>query len=552
MEVFLTKEDPGFDLIIGNPPYVRQEQILPPEDGEYLEFLLLPENKDEKAKVNKEYKEKLSEKVYKTYPFLNTKVKTKIEDKIKVVPVYGNKVPGRSDLYCYFQLLCPSYLNSNGTFCFIISNSWLDVEFGSFIQHFLLKHTKFYAVYDCDTRSFDAKVNTIIYIHSALNNITEKRESFYKNLKPIENKVKFFMNRIDYSQIAYAPILIEQENCHKNTFKDLFRVIVLSQDELLDSGYDEENAQYIGDKWGGKYLRAPEIYYTILAKGEEKLVRLGSLAKIKRGFTTGANDFFILDIEAQQKWAIEDEFLVPIIKSSRESKRIMFDKTTLENKLFQCGKTKDQLKGTNALKYIQYGENSAIWDGNPPSMRRTCSVRSLWYFVGVRESAIINCNYMIDSIMRFLYGEILVSDNFQEVHYSGEKINEFVYSCNSTLFQLFLNIIGRANFGDGLMKLQTSEVAGLVFLNPELISINSAKRKYFSSFISRELGSIYDELGFLKDIPIKEQIPRPISDRKELDEIVFDELGLSKDERNEVYWSVAELIKQRLEKAASR
>ena len=26
--------------------------------------------------------------------------------------------------------------------------------------------------------------------------------------------------------------------------------------------------KYTGDKWGGKYLRAPDIYWTILEKGE--------------------------------------------------------------------------------------------------------------------------------------------------------------------------------------------------------------------------------------------------------------------------------------------
>ena len=42
------------------------------------------------------------------------------------------------------------------------------------------------------------------------------------------------------------------------------------------------------------------------------------------------------------------------------------------------------------------------------------------------------------------------------------------------------------------------------------------------------------------------------SDRKALDDVIFDELELTQDERNEDYWSVAELVKQRLDKAASR
>jgi len=42
-----------------------------------------------------------------------------------------------------------------------------------------------------------------------------------------------------------------------------------------------------------------------------------------------------------------------------------------------------------------------------------------------------------------------------------------------------------------------------------------------------------------------------LPDRAELDNIVFDELGLTEEERKEVYWAVCELVKQRLEKARS-
>lgn len=159
---------------------------------------------------------------------------------------------------------------------------------------------------------------------------------------------------------------------------------------------------------------------------------------------------------------------------------------------------------------------------------------------------------MVDPMMRFLYAKILVSDNFQEIHYLNKNEREFVYSCNSTLFQLLLNIIGRANFGDGLIKLQTFEVASLILLNPENIKITGVKINTFNKFISRDLYSFFEELGFNRNELIRDQIPNPLPDRKELDDIIFDELGLSNKERNEVYWSVAELVKQRLDKAASR
>lgn len=51
--------------------------------------------------------------------------------------------------------------------------------------------------------------------------------------------------------------------------------------------------------------------------------------------------------------------------------------------------------------------------------------------------------------------------------------------------------------------------------------------------------------------PIREQKPNPLPDRKALDDIVFDILGLTEAERNEVYWAVCELVANRLNKAKS-
>jgi hypothetical protein len=61
----------------------------------------------------------------------------------------------------------------------------------------------------------------------------------------------------------------------------------------------------------------------------------------------------------------------------------------------------------------------------------------------------------------------------------------------------------------------------------------------------------FTELGINPRQPIRSQRPNPLPDRKALDDIVFDILRLTQEERNEVYWSVCELVKNRLEKARS-
>jgi hypothetical protein len=67
----------------------------------------------------------------------------------------------------------------------------------------------------------------------------------------------------------------------------------------------------------------------------------------------------------------------------------------------------------------------------------------------------------------------------------------------------------------------------------------------------RPLKSIFTELGVNPNHSIREQTPNPLPDRKALDDIVFDILGLTEEERKEVYWAVCELVKSRLEKARS-
>lgn len=550
MEIFLTKEDPGFDLVIGNPPYVRQEDILPADDALELERLLKAENKTEKASTNKAYKEKLSAKVFETWPFLNTKAKTQIEGKTKTIDIYGKKVPGRSDLYVYFQLLCPALLNSRGTFCFIISNSWLDVEFGGFVQHFLLKHTRLHAIYDCSVRSFSASVNTIIYLHSAVIN-QNLSESRLRTLKPDGPPVRFVMNKADYSLTAYAPLLIEQEHLNENTFRSHYRVILKKPNELWEEAWDTENHQYQSNKWGGKYLRAPEIYFTILEKGKNKLVPLKQIADVRFGIKTGANEFFILSREKADEWGIEDEFLVPFLTSPKDLESIKVSDNDLKYYLFLCNQTKDQLDNKRALKYIQWGEQSEILNGQEKRafhIRKSINGRKNWYSIGARKKPDFNCNYMVDSIMRFYHGKVFAVNNFHEIHLKKSTYTQLSIILNSTLTQFFTNIMGRSNLGDGLMKIEGFEVAEV----PILEQITLSNNNLVNEFESRNCYDLFTELGFDRKLPIREQEPTPLPDRKELDDIIFDELCLTPEERKEVYWATAELVKQRLDKAGSR
>ena len=159
VEIF-SDDKRGFDIVIGNPPYVRQENIadpkLPREEG------AIPDNK-------KAYKTKLARAVYQAFPrFFGYKREKDIKPD-NPSPAVSHKLDAKSDLYIYFYFHGLSLLNSKGSFCFITSNSWLDVGYGKDLQRFLLKHCRIKQIIDNQSRrSFaSADVNTVICLFSA-------------------------------------------------------------------------------------------------------------------------------------------------------------------------------------------------------------------------------------------------------------------------------------------------------------------------------------------------------------------------------------------------
>lgn len=93
------------------------------------------------------------------------------------------------------------------------------------------------------------------------------------------------------------------------------------------------------------------------------------------------------------------------------------------------------------------------------------------------------------------------------------------------------------------------DLVNIPIVNPK--NMPSKILKFYDKLSKRSIQDIFTEIGIDPSKPIREQEPKPLPDRKELDDIIFDALGLTKKERKEVYWAVCELVKQRLEKAKS-
>ncbi len=337
-DVFAEKD--GFDIIIGNPPYVRQEAIDDPT---------------EKIKDKKEYKDCLQEMVKLDFPdVFSTKT----------------KVNAQSDLYTYFYIRGLCLLNRRGIHTFICSNSWLDAGYGVWLQDFLLKRCPIELIIDNHAkRSFGtADVNTIIsVIHAPQKKVDEN------------HLIKFVAFKKPFEESIYTENIIEIAKAKTVESNEVFRVYPISVKELKESGTEYTNeeqkilgGQYVGEKWGGKYLRAPDIFFTIFEKGKRHIDTFDKYLDGERYLNTGGADgFFILTnvnkkdsylsliennktIENNKYFSdcFESVFLKPLIKDqTKKDKRIQIEKTDA-----WCLVIDSNTKNKKIEKYIKWGE----------------------------------------------------------------------------------------------------------------------------------------------------------------------------------------------------
>ena len=342
-----------------------------------------------------------------------------------------------------------------------------------------------------------------------------------------------------------APRIVRQD--------ESVRVVVRTPAELFEEGKDDKG-RYAGGKWGGLYLRAPDIYFRILEKAGDKLVRLGDVAEVRFGIKTGANEFFYLEpleltvkdvAELRERdpkapvrvrngsgWEgeIEAAWLRPVLKSPREIRTIRVRLEDLRHLVFipphdvreaiEAGGSSPLERYPQAAAYIEWGERAVYVcqrhgckyrSENPVCPRHgsgdikrdalpersSLASRPRWWDLGEREPAQVNCNYLLDDRMYFYFaqGGVYVSDNFQELH-GGDGITAALASVSVT--QLWNELGGRTPFGGGLLKVQTYEVARLAILNPAALTPIQHQHllSTFERLSQREVKSIFEELGF--------------------------------------------------------
>jgi type I restriction enzyme M protein len=489
---------PEMDAVVGNPPYIRQEKI---EEKEHIR-----------------------------------KVMEREWGNFRVTNQNGISIGSQADIYVYFFIHGAKFLKEGGRLGFVTSNSWLDVRYGAGLQKFFLDNFKIIAIIESKVeRSFaKADINTAITIVERCSD-KKKRDNNLVKFVVLKEKMDVLIPKDgDRSRFEVCDRLIYKIAKAKSIFEDSeIRVLPKKQKELCEEGV--ENNTYVGSKWGGKYLRAPDIFFKILEKGKGLLVPLKDVAEVRRGFTTGANEFFYLTEEQIEAHMIEREFLKPVIKSPRESKTILLKQDDLRFQALILHKDKKDLRHKNVLKYIWWGEEKEY------NLRPTCSSRPRWYDLGKRESGKVLWPMIHDERHCVFYNTVAVVDhNLFELFPKNSSVNSPKILCallNTTLYALFKELYGRSTLGQGALKTEGIDIEKIPTLKIESLNKDD-KDKILAAFT---------KISDRPILPIFEEIKQ--NDRHELDNVYFDILGLTQEERNQVYDAVCELVKNRLDKA---
>ncbi|MEP0829098.1 MAG: N-6 DNA methylase [bacterium] len=564
---------PQFKGLFGNFPFIRQEQIEKTIPGyknavaksiafdwfkEYRDIFEIPRSNGAEYNAINEYPEE--------------KLRKYLTDNV----TGGNisvRLSGQADIYAYLYLHAARFLTDGGRMAFITSNSYLDVRYGYHLKRFFAEKFKIIAVVASWVEPwFDfASINTVFTVLERCDDQNERQSNvtkFVKLKKKLEELIPFrqleweedrrwnlinqIVQRIETAQIPRRSAPQKQlTNGVACTDDNDFQIRMVPQSFLLaDLKVAAESS-----KWG-QFLRAPSIYFDLCTELKDVLVPLGSRGEIRRGITTGINDFFYLQSvgrKAKKKgliavkngkdevFEIEEQFLRHVIKSPKDSDSILIDPSKLRTWIFLCSMSKSALKRAGlrgALQYVEWGESMATDSGVPWAKVPSVSTRTHWWYLPDTPSGSILLQRINND--RFLAFNnkyhVKVDCNLYEFEPKSKRTELECALLNSSIVALSREIVSRVNLGDGATKTEG------VDWEHNVLAIDSARINQASA---KNIVTLYRKMEKRPILAIGHEMKR--KDRVEFDKSVLTALGLDPDYYlDEIYKSLCSLVQERL------
>ena len=560
---------PELSAIVGNPPYIRQENI------------------------NEGY----------TPPVYAGDYKGWLRSVVKPHTDTG-ELSARSDLFCYFFVHALPLLKSGGYVGLLVASNWLDTSYGFTLQKFLLDHFEIVAIFEsnCEPWFTGARVTTSAVI------LREQKDKAKRDA----NTVRFawltkpltdlfppeahgsplasdaFRDRIE-AMTGDTPFAIHLDGLDTVTVRqttqagirarlvkqgDLYRLgtvaVAASGDADTEDDSDADDSlstanpiaaqmsvtagEYHGFKWG-IFLRAPDIFFTLLRIGGTAWTPFGKVATIKFGLKSGCDKFFFVrDITderlkemgaelftmtygvtpAQTKTVrvvlagdksvhnIEAKYLEPIVFNLMEINAAEIDPALLKKKVLLVSADKSKLRGTEVLKYIEWGESQGFHNG------ASCANRERWHDLTWAEKGSLfwTKSQQYRHIVSLNQVDYICNCNLYYVNITDQINGDILCGIlNSTLVALSKHQFGRVAGREGNLKTEVVDTKMMLIPDPRKATPEVARKitAAFASLRARPIGKLVDVDG--RGAEPSGELAH--TDRQALDDAVLELLGVS-------------------------
>jgi len=435
---------PAFDAVIANPPYTRWTEI------------------------SEKTREAISESIGKllTKYNLTAQVQRGIE-------------PG---IYIHFIMHSLAFLKEGGRLGMIISDSWLQTDYGVDFGRFLLDHFKVKALIDISARVFPVPlIGTCIILLEKCSDVKEREN----------NRTVFMYVDISETETFKVDEILEViENPKK--YEECYVIRCLKQSDIpMDQKWINLlfDANLILDKVKMKTTKMIEFFEP--SYGNATYLYLASRGKVSGPRNLGTKQFFYLDEEKVKQHGLQD-YVYPALTSARYAKWFTFteeDWKRLKKKgspcyFFMCHHPKEKLP-KNVLEYIKWGETECRTTirrtrggGKVCSQALACQAREKrkdlfygWYDLGGVQEAPIMAIYQSRYKTRFILSRFPVVTYHAMITFIPRvKLNEIQLKAllaflNSSFSQLYIESVGRTTGAVGPIGLEVKHAEQLPVLD---------------------------------------------------------------------------------------
>lgn len=239
------------------------------------------------------------------------------------------------------------------------------------------------------------------------------------------------------------------------------------------------------EQWAAA-VRADATWYALVAAAGSLLVPLGSVAEVRRGITSGANEVFYLDRARAHALGLEASVLQPLVRAPRKRGPvgIAIDPAELDD-LVLCAPA--DLEGQPATR--RYLEGHAAQAER--SMLRT---RTPWWSLPARPARLfLTKAYAARFVQRLAETPVMADQRVYTVEpHAGIQVETLAAVLNTTATAFGLESLGRASMGEGALEWTVGDAATLPVIDPRRVEIG-AVHAALDALAHRPIGSVGDE-----------------------------------------------------------